>query len=183
MHSSSNHASISIAPIQNDLPGVNKTSTLSLHPMATEEAIAAGLIDWVNSLAVAPPVYTVEDLSNGHVIWKVLRKTHPPLSSSPSHPSHPSQIKSTASVFPANSLKTQILINGSTSGPTSNTFTMPCPSSCSKTAVRDSRATAPTSRQSLNHPPYQTLSPSSNSLSLPPSIALNVSSSSNRCNY
>ena len=41
--------------------------------MATEEAIAAGLIDWVNSLAVANPVYTVEDLSNGHVIWKVLR--------------------------------------------------------------------------------------------------------------
>ncbi|KIV87995.1 hypothetical protein PV10_09174 [Exophiala mesophila] len=42
--------------------------------MATEEAIAAGLIDWVNSLAVAPPVYTVEDLSNGHVVWKVLHQ-------------------------------------------------------------------------------------------------------------
>ncbi|KEF51293.1 uncharacterized protein A1O9_12643 [Exophiala aquamarina CBS 119918] len=42
--------------------------------MATEEAIAAGLIDWVNSLAVANPVYTVEDLSNGHVIWKVLQQ-------------------------------------------------------------------------------------------------------------
>lgn len=41
--------------------------------MATEEAIAAGLIDWVNSLAVANPVYTVEDLSNGLVIWKALR--------------------------------------------------------------------------------------------------------------
>lgn len=41
--------------------------------MATEEAIAAGLIDWVNSLAVADPVYTVEDLSNGDIIWKVLR--------------------------------------------------------------------------------------------------------------
>lgn len=47
--------------------------------MATEEAIAAGLIDWVNSLAVAPPVYTIEDLNNGHVIWKVLRKTPPPV--------------------------------------------------------------------------------------------------------
>ena len=41
--------------------------------MATEEAIAAGLIDWVNSLAVAEPVCTVDDLSNGDVVWKVLR--------------------------------------------------------------------------------------------------------------
>ncbi len=41
--------------------------------MATEEAIAAGLIDWVNSLAVAEPVSTADDLSNGDVIWKVLR--------------------------------------------------------------------------------------------------------------
>jgi hypothetical protein len=41
--------------------------------MATEEAIAAGLIDWVNSLAVSEPVSTAEDLSNGDVVWKVLR--------------------------------------------------------------------------------------------------------------
>lgn len=182
MPSFSNHAPISIAPTQNDLPGVNKTSTLPLHPMATEEAIAAGLIDWVNSLAVAPPVYTVEDLNNGHVIWKVLRKTPPPVVISSSTLSHSRQIKSTASAFLANSPKTQRSINGSTSGPTSNTSTMPCPSSCSKTAARDSRATAPTSKQSPNHPPCQTSSPSSNSSSLPPSIAPNASSSSNRCN-
>ncbi|KAK5045040.1 hypothetical protein LTR84_010188 [Exophiala bonariae] len=42
--------------------------------MATEEAIAAGLIDWLNSLTVANPVYTVQDLSNGHVIWKALQQ-------------------------------------------------------------------------------------------------------------
>lgn len=45
--------------------------------MATEEAIAAGLIDWVNSLSVADPIATVDDLTNGDVIWKVLRM--PPL--------------------------------------------------------------------------------------------------------
>nr|KAK5450360.1 hypothetical protein LTR18_000376 [Exophiala xenobiotica] len=42
--------------------------------MATEEAIAAGLIDWVNSLAVSEPVSTAEDLSNGDVVWKVLQQ-------------------------------------------------------------------------------------------------------------
>jgi hypothetical protein len=41
--------------------------------MATEEAIAAGLIDWVNSLSVAEPVYTVDDLTNGDIVWKALR--------------------------------------------------------------------------------------------------------------
>jgi hypothetical protein len=41
--------------------------------MASEEAIAAGLIDWVNSLSVAEPAYTVDDLSNGDTIWKALR--------------------------------------------------------------------------------------------------------------
>jgi hypothetical protein len=41
--------------------------------MATEEAIAAGLIDWINSLAVADPVYTVDDFTNGDRIWKTLR--------------------------------------------------------------------------------------------------------------
>ena len=48
--------------------------------MATEEDVAAGLIDWVNSLAVADPVSTVDDLSNGDVIWKVLRKENMSLS-------------------------------------------------------------------------------------------------------
>ncbi|KAI1624328.1 hypothetical protein EDD37DRAFT_657892 [Exophiala viscosa] len=42
--------------------------------MATEEAIAAGLIDWVNSLSVADPISTVDDLTNGEVIWKVLQQ-------------------------------------------------------------------------------------------------------------
>ncbi|KIX99163.1 uncharacterized protein Z520_04739 [Fonsecaea multimorphosa CBS 102226] len=42
--------------------------------MATEEAIAAGLIDWVNSLAVADPVYTVDDFTNGDLIWRTLQQ-------------------------------------------------------------------------------------------------------------
>ncbi|KAG9771823.1 hypothetical protein ABEF93_007590 [Exophiala dermatitidis] len=42
--------------------------------MATDEAVAAGLIDWANSLSVADPVYTVDDLANGQVIWKVLQQ-------------------------------------------------------------------------------------------------------------
>ncbi|OAL36574.1 hypothetical protein AYO20_04190 [Fonsecaea nubica] len=42
--------------------------------MATEEAIAAGLIDWINSFAVADPVYTVDDFTNGDIIWKALQQ-------------------------------------------------------------------------------------------------------------
>ncbi|KIW28791.1 uncharacterized protein PV07_04665 [Cladophialophora immunda] len=42
--------------------------------MATQEAIAAGLIDWINSLAVADPVYTVDDFTNGDLIWKALQQ-------------------------------------------------------------------------------------------------------------
>ncbi|OAP57879.1 hypothetical protein AYL99_08617 [Fonsecaea erecta] len=42
--------------------------------MATDEAIAAGLIDWINSLAVAEPVYTVDDFTNGDLIWKALQQ-------------------------------------------------------------------------------------------------------------
>lgn len=41
--------------------------------MATDEAIAAGLIDWINSVSVANPVYTIDDFTNGDIIWKVLR--------------------------------------------------------------------------------------------------------------
>lgn len=41
--------------------------------MATEEDVAAGLINWINSLEVAEPVSTVDDLTDGSVIWKVLR--------------------------------------------------------------------------------------------------------------
>jgi len=41
--------------------------------MATEEDIAAGLIDWLNSLSISSPVYTIDDLSDGSVIWLALR--------------------------------------------------------------------------------------------------------------
>jgi hypothetical protein len=41
--------------------------------MATEEDVAAGLLNWINSLEVAGPVSTVDDLIDGSVIWKVLR--------------------------------------------------------------------------------------------------------------
>jgi hypothetical protein len=41
--------------------------------MATEEDIAAGLINWVNSLEVADPISTIDHLTDGAVIWKVLR--------------------------------------------------------------------------------------------------------------
>ena len=42
--------------------------------MATEEDTAAGLIDWVNSLEAAEPIYTVDELNDGAIIWKTLRK-------------------------------------------------------------------------------------------------------------
>ncbi len=45
--------------------------------MATEEAIAAGLIDWINSLSVADPLYTIDDFTNGDVVWKALRALLP----------------------------------------------------------------------------------------------------------
>jgi hypothetical protein len=45
--------------------------------MATEEDIAAGLINWVNSLEVADPVSTIDELTDGAVIWKVLRRYMP----------------------------------------------------------------------------------------------------------
>lgn len=41
--------------------------------MATEEDIAAQLIAWINSLSVSQPVSTLDDLSDGDTIWKVLR--------------------------------------------------------------------------------------------------------------
>ena len=44
--------------------------------MATEEAIAAGLIDWINSLTVADAVYTVDDVTDGDLVWKTLRALH-----------------------------------------------------------------------------------------------------------
>ena len=45
--------------------------------MATEEDVAAGLINWVNSLKATDPVFTVDDLATGEVLWRVLRMTHP----------------------------------------------------------------------------------------------------------
>jgi hypothetical protein len=45
--------------------------------MATEEAIAAGLLDWINSLSVGDTVYTIDDLTDGALVWKVLRMYSP----------------------------------------------------------------------------------------------------------
>ena len=41
--------------------------------MATDEEIAAGLFDWVNSLEVAEHVASADQLSDGLAIWRVLR--------------------------------------------------------------------------------------------------------------
>ena len=41
--------------------------------MATEKKIAAGLFDWINSLEVADGVTSADQLSDGLVIWRVLR--------------------------------------------------------------------------------------------------------------
>lgn len=46
--------------------------------MATEEDVAAGLINWVNSLEVSDPVSTIDDLTDGTIIWKVLRTANIP---------------------------------------------------------------------------------------------------------
>lgn len=43
--------------------------------MALEEDVAAGLLNWINSLDVTDPVYTVDELATGEVLWKVLRTT------------------------------------------------------------------------------------------------------------
>ena len=44
--------------------------------MATEEDVAAGLINWVNSLNVTAPFYTVDEITTGDVLWKLLRLSH-----------------------------------------------------------------------------------------------------------
>jgi hypothetical protein len=41
--------------------------------MALEEDVAAGLLNWINSLDVTDPIYTVDELATGDVLWKVLR--------------------------------------------------------------------------------------------------------------
>lgn len=43
--------------------------------MADDHAVLVGLLDWLNSLQVADEVHTAEDLSDGQVVWKVLRMT------------------------------------------------------------------------------------------------------------
>lgn len=46
--------------------------------MADDHEVLIGLLDWVNSLQVAEEVHTAEHISDGSVIWKVLRMTTPP---------------------------------------------------------------------------------------------------------
>lgn len=42
--------------------------------MATDEDVAAGLLDWISSLEeVAEPIFTVDDLVAKDVLWRVLR--------------------------------------------------------------------------------------------------------------
>ena len=43
--------------------------------MAHDHAVLVGLLDWLNSLQVAEEVHTAEDISDGQVVWKVLRMT------------------------------------------------------------------------------------------------------------
>ncbi len=133
--------------------------------MATEEAIAAGLIDWVNSLHVADPVYTVDEFTNGDIIWKVLRTSCLSLQADALHVSDSLQNKSIDSAFRANSQRTPTPINGYTSGPISNTYTMRSRYFSSKNAVSDclSQAVVRTSKQSPNPPPSMTPYPYSNS--------------------
>ena len=44
--------------------------------MATDDDVAAGLINWVNSLHVTEPFFTVDELATGEVLWKLLRARH-----------------------------------------------------------------------------------------------------------
>ncbi|RMZ75115.1 hypothetical protein DV737_g5448, partial [Chaetothyriales sp. CBS 132003] len=39
-----------------------------------EDDVAAGLVDWINSLSAAPPVSAITDLTDGRVLWKVLQR-------------------------------------------------------------------------------------------------------------
>ncbi|RMZ77871.1 hypothetical protein DV738_g4199, partial [Chaetothyriales sp. CBS 135597] len=39
-----------------------------------EEEVAAGLLDWINSLSVAPAVSSISELTDGVVLWKVLQR-------------------------------------------------------------------------------------------------------------
>lgn len=85
--------------------------------MATDEAIAAGLIDWINSLSVTAPVYTVDDFTNGDLIWKVLRACDGDVPQVLAGLTG-SQSKSIDSAFLANYLRIRRRINGFRNGPT-----------------------------------------------------------------
>lgn len=41
--------------------------------MADDHEVLVGLLDWVNSLQVAEEAHGAEDISDGSVVWKVLR--------------------------------------------------------------------------------------------------------------
>lgn len=43
--------------------------------MADDHEVLDGLLDWVNSLQVAEEAHTAEEISDGQVVWKVLRMT------------------------------------------------------------------------------------------------------------
>lgn len=45
--------------------------------MAPELDVANGLFDWINSLRLAEPVDSPQNLSDGRLIWKVLRMLSP----------------------------------------------------------------------------------------------------------
>lgn len=46
--------------------------------MADDHEVLVGLLDWVNSLQVAEEVHTAGDISDGKVVWNVLRMAMPP---------------------------------------------------------------------------------------------------------
>jgi hypothetical protein len=41
--------------------------------MANEDEVAAGLLDWINSLRVADAIKAVDQLNDGEVLWSALR--------------------------------------------------------------------------------------------------------------
>jgi hypothetical protein len=41
--------------------------------MATDEDVADGLVNWINSLEISSAVSSVTELTDGVVIWKALR--------------------------------------------------------------------------------------------------------------
>ncbi|RMD39269.1 hypothetical protein DV735_g5858, partial [Chaetothyriales sp. CBS 134920] len=59
------------------IPVIENDSVVSIDGTLTEpaqEEVATGLLDWINSLSVAPPVSAISDLTDGVVLWKVLQR-------------------------------------------------------------------------------------------------------------